>query len=62
MILAAIFGDVCRLEGFESLIAAEVALDGGRARMRVSLDGEVMTLDSPLNFRIRPRALSVIVP
>jgi len=30
-------------------------------RVRVSLDGEVITLDGPLEFRIRRRALRVIV-
>ena len=62
MILVAIFGDICQLEGFESFTAVEVALDGGTARMRVSLDGEVITLDNPLKFQVRPRALPVIVP
>jgi len=62
MILIAIFGDICRLEGFESFTTSEVTLDGGTARMRVSLDGEVITLDNPLTFRVRPRALPVIVP
>ena len=62
MIVVAIFGDVCRLEGFESFTASEVTLDVGSARVRVSLDGEVITLDSPLEFRIHPQALRVIVP
>jgi diacylglycerol kinase family enzyme len=62
MILAAIFGDVCELEGFEAFTAAEVTLDGGTPRLRVSLDGEVIILDNPLKFRVRPRALPVIVP
>jgi diacylglycerol kinase family enzyme len=62
MILVAIFGDVCELEGFESFTASEVTLDGGTTRLRVSLDGEVVTLDNPLTFRVRPRALPVIVP
>jgi len=62
MIIIAIFGDVSRLEGFESLTASEVTLDAGTARLRLSLDGEVSTFDSPLEFRIRPRALRVIVP
>jgi diacylglycerol kinase family enzyme len=61
MIIVAIFGDVCRLEGFESFTASEVTLDAGIARLRVSLDGEVITLDSPLEFRIRRQALRVIV-
>ena len=62
MILVAIFGDICRLEGFESFTAGEVTLDAGTARVRVSLDGEVVTLDNPLEFRIRRRALRVMVP
>jgi diacylglycerol kinase family enzyme len=62
MILAAIFGDVRELEGFESLTASEVALDGGTPRLRASLDGEVIALDNRLTFRIRPRVLPVIVP
>jgi diacylglycerol kinase family enzyme len=62
MILVAIFRDVCRLEGFESLTAFQVVLHGGTPRMRASLDGEIITLDNPLKFRIRPRALPVIVP
>jgi diacylglycerol kinase family enzyme len=62
MILVAIFGDLCRLEGFESFTASQVTLDGGTPRQRVSLDGEVITVDNPLTFRIRPRALPVVVP
>jgi len=62
MILVAIFRDVCRLEGFESFTTFQVVLHGGTPRMRVSLDGEVITLDNPLEFRLRPRALPVIVP
>ena len=62
MIVVAIFADICRLEGFEAFTASEVTLNAGTARLRVSLDGEVMTLDMPLEFRIRPRALRVLVP
>lgn len=36
MIIVAIFGDVSRLEGFESLTACEVTLDASTARLRVS--------------------------
>ena len=62
MILVAIFGDVCELEGFEAFTASEVTLDGGTPRLRVSLDGEVITLENPLTFRVRPRVLPVIIP
>ena len=33
-----------------------------RQRIKVALDGEVVTLTSPLNFTVRPHALSVFVP
>ena len=62
MILTAMFGDICRLEGFESFTAPELTLDGGVPRLRVSLDGEVITLDNPLEFRSRRGALQVMVP
>ena len=62
MIVTAIFGDIRQLEGFESFTASELMLDGGARRLRVSLDGEVITLDNPLEFRSRPGALRVMVP
>jgi diacylglycerol kinase family enzyme len=39
----------------------EVATPGHR-RMRIAVDGEVIEMASPLHYRIRPRALVVIVP
>jgi diacylglycerol kinase family enzyme len=62
MIVTAIFGDICQLEGFESFTASELTLDGGVPRLRVSLDGEVIALDNPLEFRSRRGALQVMVP
>ena len=62
MILAAIFADVCRLQGFESFTTKAVTLDASVPRVRASVDGEVVMLDNPLTFRIRPRALRVRVP
>jgi diacylglycerol kinase family enzyme len=34
----------------------------GTKRVNVSLDGEVVVMETPLHYRIRPQALSVIVP
>jgi diacylglycerol kinase family enzyme len=62
MIIAAVFGDVRSLDGFESFTAPSVTLDAAIARLQASIDGEVVTLSNPLAFRIRPRALHVIVP
>ena len=62
MIVTAIFGDICRLEGFESFTVSELTLNVGVPRLRVSLDGEVIALDNPLEFRSRRGALRVMVP
>ena len=62
LIVEAIFGDVGRLDGFDSFTATAVTLDSGTARVQASVDGEVVTLDNPLTFRIRPGALRVVVP
>ena len=39
-----------------------VTIDTRKDLIKVMFDGEVMTLHTPLQFRIRPKALSVIVP
>jgi diacylglycerol kinase family enzyme len=39
-----------------------LTLDVGVPRRRVSLDGEVIALDNPLEFRSRRGALRVMVP
>ena len=62
MIIAAVFGDVRNLDGFKSFTTLAVTLDAGVARLQVSVDGEVVTLDNPLTCRVRPRALRVMVP
>jgi diacylglycerol kinase family enzyme len=33
-----------------------------KARLSVSIDGDVMTLDTPLNFSVRPKSLTVLAP
>jgi diacylglycerol kinase family enzyme len=62
MIIAAVFADICTLEGFESFTASAVGLDARVGRLQASIDGEPVTLDNPLTFRSRPQALRVIVP
>ena len=62
MIIAAVFGDVSTIEGFESFTAPSVTLDADVGRLEASIDGEAVMLDNPLTFHIRPRVLKVIVP
>lgn len=47
------------LHAFE---AEELWAEPGTARVNVSTDGEVSIMNAPLHYRIRPRALSVVVP
>ena len=47
------------LNAFE---AEELWVDPGTVRVNVSTDGEVSIMDAPLHYRIRPRALGVVVP
>ncbi len=49
----------------DDLISTELEefwVESRRHRVPVGCDGEVLRLSSPLHFRIRPRALAVIVP
>ncbi len=47
---------------FEAEIADEVVVRLRHRRMNVAIDGEVVRMSSPLRYKIRPGALSVIVP
>ena len=54
-----------RLRGerrLEVLCAGEALVETRRKRLAVALDGEVVTLQTPLRFRTRPAALKVLVP
>ena len=49
--------DMVRLEGVK-----ELGVDSTRSHLTVAMDGETLALSPPLTFRIRPKALTVIVP
>jgi diacylglycerol kinase family enzyme len=49
--------DMVRLEGVK-----ELGVDSARSHLTVAMDGETLALSPPLTFRIRPKALKVIVP
>jgi diacylglycerol kinase family enzyme len=48
-----------RSESLAQLKSADISAQ--RRRLRVALDGESLMLRPPLHYRIRPRALRVIV-
>lgn len=50
------------LAELDEACATEVTIESHRHRLEVALDGEVITLRSPLHYRIRPGALPVLAP
>ena len=49
-------------ENFEALTASAIAIEPSSRRVAVGLDGEIKTLDAPLNFTVRREALRTILP
>jgi diacylglycerol kinase family enzyme len=47
---------------FDVLEAAGFEIDTHRARLHVATDGEVTLMNPPLRYRVRPGALTVLVP
>lgn len=55
-------GDWRRLPGIERHEVTDLTIASPRRALRVMNDGEVRLIAGPLRYRIRPRALAVIVP
>jgi diacylglycerol kinase family enzyme len=62
VLFAALAGKLQGLDRFESLRTSDFSIAAQRRRLGVSLDGELLVLQTPLRYRIRPRALRVLVP
>ena len=60
--LRALFGSLQQAKDFDMLAAKAVVVRTSRAHMRVATDGEVTMMQTPLNYRIRPGVLRVVVP
>jgi diacylglycerol kinase family enzyme len=60
--LAALFGQLHRVHGLDHLRSDQLVIESHSPRLRVSIDGEVQELATPLRYRSRPRSLRVLVP
>jgi len=60
--LRALFGQLDRVDDFDALQTPSVQIDTPRKHTRVAVDGETAGAVTPLDYRIRPGALRVIVP
>jgi len=60
--LRALVGRLRQDKEFDALTVPQVEVRTPRRIVRVALDGEVFRTESPLRYRIRPRALRVLAP
>ncbi|MEJ6022433.1 diacylglycerol/lipid kinase family protein [Ramlibacter sp. PS4R-6] len=60
--IRALFRRLDQARDFDSVRAAHVTVQTRRNTLHVATDGEVVTLRTPLEYRIRPGALRVMVP
>ncbi|MGH8533210.1 MAG: diacylglycerol/lipid kinase family protein [Gammaproteobacteria bacterium] len=60
--LRALAGNLQNDKDFDALCTEEVYIETKRARVYVAIDGEVTVMPTPLHYRLRPRALRVLVP
>jgi diacylglycerol kinase family enzyme len=60
--LRALFGRLRQAEDFFESHASSLRVTSRKRRLLVATDGEVTSMETPLEFRIVPRALEVIVP
>ncbi len=62
LLLKTITGRVKQWRDFEEVLTETVSIQTRRKRLPVAFDGEVDTVDTPLQYKILPKALRVIVP
>ena len=55
-------GRLRQWKDFEAVATEHVTIKAKRSRLRVAFDGETSLVEPPLEYRIRPKALKVIVP
>lgn len=60
--LRALFGKPRSSDSLDMILTDEFTIESRHRYLRVSIDGEVETMATPLRYRIRPRALRVLVP
>ncbi len=59
---SALWGRLAQERDFDVFTANNLNIDTRHSRLRVATDGEVTVMATPLQYRIRPGALRVIVP
>ena len=60
--LSALLGTLREEKDLDMLCTTEIWIETKRARLHVATDGEVSIMETPLHYRVRPAALSVLAP
>jgi diacylglycerol kinase family enzyme len=60
--LRALFGRLRQADDFMESAVRSLRVESRRRRLLVAIDGEVRIMDTPLEFRMQPRSLHVMVP
>jgi diacylglycerol kinase family enzyme len=60
--LRALFGKLAHERDFDVLVSPEMEIETRRSQIMVATDGEIHMMQTPLRYRVRPGALTVIVP
>jgi diacylglycerol kinase family enzyme len=60
--LRALFGHMVEGRDLDAIRATEIVIESHHRHARVARDGEVETTGTPVRFRVRPQALTVIAP
>ena len=58
----ALFGRLREASDFTAMTTTEILIETRRKKLSVAVDGEVLTLESPLHYQVRRNALRVMVP
>lgn len=62
MLLKTMIGQVKQWKDFEEIETEQLTIVSRKRRLRVAFDGEVKVMETPLEYRTLPKALTVIVP
>jgi diacylglycerol kinase family enzyme len=60
--LGALLGGLRQDRDFVAFTTKSMWIGTRHEHLRVALDGEVVTMEPPLHYRVRPGALRVLVP
>ena len=58
----ALFGRLAQARDFDVVLVENMEIETRHKHLRVATDGEVCAMATPLSYRVRPRALTVIAP